>query len=185
MHSCKRSERDWSAEAGFTMVDVAMTLALLGVVLSFGMTVVDTSVWRLDASASQVSQRTRVARSLAVLRQHDVIVTFDQAKRALFVHEDANNNGTQEDGERVVRYALEGGIRFTRGSAPAYGGYTSGAITFTGNKVTFRRNGSASEEGAIYVGRGSDDDRPKVVVLHRSTGYTETLKYDGSRWMKP
>lgn len=185
MCSSQRTERESSGEAGFTMVDVVVTLAMFGIILGFGITVVDTSVWKLDASASQVAQRARVARSLAVLRQHDVVVTFDETKRALFVHEDANNNGTQDDGERVVRYALESGIRFTRGSAPAYGGYTSGAITFSGGVVTFRRNGSASEEGAIYIGRGSDDDRPKVVVLHRSTGYTETLKYDGSGWVKP
>lgn len=171
--------------AGFTVVDMAMTVAVLGVVLGFGISIVDTTVWKLDTSASQVAQRTRMARSLAVLRQHDVIVSFDVTEKALFVHEDADNDGVRDDGERRIRYSLEKGISYTRGAAPAYGGFSSGGVTFTDSRITFRRNGSTSEEGAIYVGRGSDDERPKAVIVRRATGYTEILKYDGSDWVKP
>lgn len=173
-----------SNELGFTAVDLIMTLALLGIVLSLGLTRMDSSAWRLDTAATQVAQRTRVARSLAVLRQENVIVTFDVAKRVIVLHEDTNGNGSVDAGERVMRYPLDGDVRFTRGAASAYQGFTGGAVTFSNSQVTFRRNGSASEEGAVYVGRGTDDAHPVVVVVNRATGYTETLKHTGSGWVE-
>ena len=171
--------------SGFTLVELVTTLVLLGVILGFGFSLADRTVWRLDASVSQVVQRARVARALAVLRHHDVILRIDQTKPAVVVHEDLNNDGTRDEGERVIRYPLEAGISYTRGAATPYAGFSGGAVSFTGSQVVFQPNGSCSEEGAVYVGRGVDDPHPRVVVFTRATGYTRVFQFTSGSWLAP
>lgn len=180
----RNSSRRQAAWGGFTAVEMLVTLALLGLVLAFGLASMDSSSWRLDAAADQVVQRLRLARSLAVLRQYDVIVTFDQTNPAVIVHEDANGDGAVDEGERVFRYPLEEGTAFTRGAGPAYGGFDVGSISFPDGTVTFHRNGSSSSEGAVYVGRGPDDVRPEAVIVERATGYAKRFKFDGNSWVR-
>jgi hypothetical protein len=159
-----------------------MVIALTVIALTFAMGVrrVDSSSWRLDAAGQQVVQLARAARALAVLNQHDVILTFDAAKREMTIHEDVNSDGVADAGERFLRHGLDGNAEFVRGTAPAYGGFT-GSITFPEGSVTFLRNGSASDEGAIYVGR-SGLEKARVVVISRATGHAEMLSYNGSDW---
>lgn len=159
-----------------------IALALFAVIVAYGLQRVDSSAWGLDAAARGVVQRVRGARSLAVLKQHDVVVRFDVEGRAIVVHEDANGDGAVDAGERVVRYALESGADFTRGSSPPYRGFTAGPVTFEGAALVFRRNGSASEEGVVYLGR-SGAARSRAVVIARSTGSAEMLRYDGTNWV--
>lgn len=167
---------------GFTMTELMMAIALMGIIVTIGAQRVDVAVWRLDTSAQEVMQRLRAGRALAILRQHDVIVRFDTGGGVVIVHEDANNDGEINTGERVRRYVLEGGMELTRGSAPAYAGFTGGAVTFDNQVVTFYRNGSASQEGAVYVG-GAGVASARVVVISRATGYAQIHRYDGSRWL--
>jgi Tfp pilus assembly protein FimT len=164
------------------MPDIVITLVLLGILVTLSLTTVDSSAWNLDAASNQVAQHLRIARQLAVMRQHDVIVEFDIPNATVSVHEDRNSDGARDDGERVRRFALDNGALFTGGSAPAYAGFTDGPVTFGDGRVKFRRNGSASEEGAIYVGRRADDEHPVVIVLGRATGFTQTFKHTSSGW---
>lgn len=168
--------------SGFSIVDMAVTVVLLGVLLSISMATFDNSAYRLDASLSQVIHRSRVARSLAVLRQHDVVVDFDQAEPAVVVHEDADNDGVRDPDERVIRYPLEDGTRYTRGSSPPLGGFSDPAVSFTDGRVIFRRDGSCSEEGAVYVGREAEANA-RAVVFSRATGYTRIFRFTGSNWV--
>jgi Tfp pilus assembly protein FimT len=167
---------------GFTTIELSMTLVLTGVVLGLGLQRVDSSSWRLDAAGQQVVQRVRAARALAVLKQHDVVLSFDIDGRALQLHEDANGNGVVDDGERVFREGLDGKSEFTNEGIPAFRGFEDGPVTFENNVVTFRRNGSASQEGAIYVGRPGAE-KGRVIVISRATGYAEMHKHNGTSWI--
>jgi Tfp pilus assembly protein FimT len=166
---------------GFTAVEISVTLATIGVVVALGVQRVDSSAWRLDAAAQEVVQRVRAARSLAVLRQHNVVVTFDIDSRAMIVHEDANSDGVVDEGERVRRETLDGKAEFMRAAAP-FADFTGGPVTFDDNSVTFMRNGSASQEGAVYVGR-PNVAKARVVIISRATGYSEMQRYNGSTWI--
>lgn len=166
----------------FSLVEVMVALVILGVLLGVGVSTIDYSAWALDSAAKDVSQHLRVARQRAVMKQHDVIVSFDVADATFVLHEDANNNGVRDGGERVSTRRLEKDAIFSRGTAPVHAGFTGGPVTFTGQQVTFHRNGSASEEGAIYLGRNVNDEHSVVIVLRRATAYTETLKHTGSGW---
>lgn len=178
-----RARRGVPRDAGMTAIELILVLVVLGVTLGLAIATLDATPWTRRAAAAEVNQRLRAARTLAVLRQHDVIVEFDAAGHRFLVHEDADGDGARDDGERVLRYALEDGGRFDRGSAPPHAGFTDGPIAFTGGRVVFRRNGSASEEGAVYVAHGVGDDRPFIVVVTRATGSTRTLRYDGTSWV--
>lgn len=169
-------------KGGFTTIELSMTLVLTGVVLGLGLQRVDASSWRLDAAGQQVVQRVRAARALAVLKQHDVVLSLDVDGRALQLHEDANGNGVVDDGERVFREGLDGKSEFTNEGIAVFRGFENGPVTFEDNVVTFRRNGSASQEGAIYVSRpGSEKGR--VIVVSRATGYAEMHRYNGTSWV--
>jgi prepilin-type N-terminal cleavage/methylation domain-containing protein len=169
-------------DSGFTMMEVTLTLALMGIVLAMGVRRVDTSAWKLDAAGQQVVQRVRAARALAVLRQHDVVVNFDIENGAIVVHEDVDGDGEIGDDERVTRRGLEGKNEFTLGGATAFAGFEGGAVTFSDASVTFKRNGSASEEGAVYVSRPGLE-KARVIVISRATGYSVMHRYNGSRWI--
>lgn len=167
---------------GFTSFELVLTLALIGLVLALGVTRIDSSTWRLDSAGQDIVQHVRAARALAVLRQHDVVVVFDVEASAIVVHEDANSDGIIDEGERVRRRPLEGNVQFTRSTAPPFAGFTESPVTFKSSSVTFRRNGSASEEGAIYLGRRGIE-KARVVVIHRATGYAQMFPYNGSGWL--
>lgn len=168
---------------GFTIVELTVTLALLGVVIVIGVQRLDSSSWRLDSAAQEVVQTVRAARSVAVLKQHDVVVTLDVGQRRIIVHEDANNNGTVEDGERVRSEVLDGNAEFLLEGVPPYGEFSSGPVTFSNQTVTFLRNGSASQEGAVYISEPSIA-KARVVVVRRATGYTELLRFNGESWLE-
>lgn len=163
-------------------MDVAITLGLIGLMVAMGVSRVESSAWRLDEAGQEVVQRVRAARALAVLKQNDVLVSFDVDDDAVVVHEDSNGNGSVDSGERVLRYPLSGQMQFSRGSAPAYGGFDAGPVTFTDNKITIERNGSASEEGAVYVSRPGTY-KARAVVVNRATGYAQMHRYNGSNWI--
>jgi hypothetical protein len=163
-------------------MEIGVTLVLIGLTLAFGVARIDTSAWALDAAATEVRQRVTAARAMAVLKQHDVIVSFDVATRAMAIHEDTDSDGTVDVDERLIRYVLDGRVEFLLGDASPFAGFTSGPITFGGASVTFLRNGSASEEGAVYVGR-PDVERVRAIVIRRATGYAEVHRYNGARWL--
>ncbi len=168
-------------DGGFTAVELGVTIVLIGLVVAFGIGHVDTTAWKLDAAGHQVEQRLRAARALAVLRQHDVVVSFDTEGRVITVHEDRNSDGVIDAGERVTNRTLEGRAVFDRASAPPFAGFVDGAVTFPAMSVTFERNGSASQEGAVYVG-WPGVEKMRVVVVSRATGYAEMYRYNGSDW---
>ena len=167
---------------GFTSVEIGVTLVLIGLTLAFGVARIDTSAWSLDAAAQEVSQRVTAARAMAVLKQHDVIVSFDVAMRAIAIHEDTNSDGVVDEDERLIRHVLDGRVEFQLGDASPFAGFTDGPVTFAGGSVTFLRNGAASEEGAVYVGR-PDVEKVRAIVIQRATGYAEVHRYNGARWL--
>lgn len=164
------------------MVEVLTSVALLGVALSLGVSRIDSSVWRVDSAAAEVSTRARSARALAVLRQHNVRVTFDVDEGRIVIHEDANSDGAVGQYERVFGYRLDDQVELSRGLAAPYAGFASGPVTFINNTVTFLRNGSASEEGAVYVA-SANGLKVRAVVIARPTGYTDVIRFDGSGWI--
>src|SRR5256886_4136970 len=96
-----------------------------------------------------------VAQRLAVTRQHNIIVAFDTVAEALRILDDANNNAKADPGEHLRVVPLSEHVVFGQGGAPPLGTW-AGPISFTKTfgtlpAVTFHRDGSASEAGAVYL----------------------------------
>jgi hypothetical protein len=114
------------------------------------------------------------------------------------VHEDADNDGTLDGGERVTFTNLSDGVVFGKGTAPTMT-YSTGLtgpndINFTRLQgglpvVVFRRDGSASETGGFYLntskslGIGSTKQTRAGEII-RATGRVIWYNYGSGAWRR-
>lgn len=180
--------------SGFTLVELLVVMTIIGIVATFAMPRIDYTRIRMDSGFRQVAMRLLAAQRKAVLQQHAVIVALDSAGRQLRIHEDRNNNGVIDAGERIEYMLLEDGVVFGRGSAPA-ASIGSNAIMLKKKQgtlpaVTFHRSGSAGELGGFYLtsARGGSSARfaedARAFEIDRATGRTSLLQYAGGRWIR-
>ncbi|GIW52590.1 MAG: hypothetical protein KatS3mg081_1945 [Gemmatimonadales bacterium] len=182
---------------GFTLIEILIVLAMIGIVAAIAVPRIDLTRYRVDSAMQGIGTTMLVAQRLAVTRQHDVIVRFDVPGAALIVHEDADNDGAVDSGERVRRFPLGEHIVFGRAGAPA------GPIPGSGNEVTFtrtvdgmpavvfHRNGSASEAGGFYLtskravlNPGHETDT-RAIEVERGTGRVSWYRYtSGGTWVR-
>jgi hypothetical protein len=130
---------------------------------------------------------------LAVTLQHDVRVSFDSTNSRLRIHEDANNNGLMDAGERVISVPLEGGVSLGRGTAPA-ASFGVAAVNFTQTQaglpvVVFRRDGTTSENGGFYLTTTksavqSNPYRSRAAQIIRSSGRVTWQRYTTAGWQR-
>jgi hypothetical protein len=122
-----------------------------------------------------------------------VNIIFDAGLNAIRIHEDDNNDNVQNGTERVRQYPLGEGVEYGLGSTPLRN-YTPAPVSFTRRQGTFpvlifRRDGSASESGAIYIttinatagGRLKDG---RSIEIIEATGRVAWYRYTGSAWTR-
>ncbi len=176
--------------AGFSLYELLFVLVIVGIITGMMTPLFSPGRWRADNAVQELALSLAAAQRLAVLRQHDVVVTFDVDDRAYTILEDNDNDGEQDDGENYRLVQLPETIGFDRGAAPALpeGG---AAITFapqTGDPVlTFHRNGSASTSGAIYLrpvegSLASSTEAVRALTIERATGEVRCYSYRTGSW---
>ncbi len=183
-----------AARAGFSLIELLMTLALIGVVVALALPRINTQHYRVEAAVRTVATALLAAQQQAVVRQHDVVVAFDAGAGALRIHDDANNDGVVDSAERVRVVPIGETMVFgLGGAAPASVG--TGPITFTRQQaglpaITFHRSGSASESGGVYLTSrreaqsGGHPEDSRLVTLERSTGRPSWFQYRGGAWQR-
>jgi prepilin-type N-terminal cleavage/methylation domain-containing protein len=185
---CAKTDR-----AGFTIVEILMVIALIGLVAMFAIPKLDFSAYRINGAVRGVTGLLARAQRLAVTNQYDVNVLFDVANNSIKIHEDADNDNTIEANEQVLSYPLGEGVVYGLGGAPTRL-YTPAPISFTRTlngmpEIIFRRDGSVSENGGFYITSTAAqlNSRPKdgrSIEVIRSTGRAEWYQYNGSAWVK-
>ncbi len=183
---------------GYTLVEMMITISILGLVMAIGTPPIIQFLRHHQSkdAASTVMGVLRQARSRAIHEKNDYVIIFDMANsRMLMIDDDgggsgnpseagfdptARGNGEADAGERVYGpFELPGGQVFgmIAGSVDTDGGYVTKPITFSGSppRVIFKANGSANEEGLVFVmpdiefreqKRGTD----QMMMVRRSTG---------------
>lgn len=178
--------------AGFTLLEMMIVITIGSLMTMIVMPSINVSRARAESGARGARMALIAAHQRAVLRQHDVVVEFDEAASMLRLFDDPNRSGRPEDGERVWVHALEDGVEFGRGRAPA-GPAGADAVNFEEGagglaQVVFHRAGSASEAGGFYVSSGraslatSYIDEAFAITVKRATGRVEMHRISGGEW---
>jgi prepilin-type N-terminal cleavage/methylation domain-containing protein len=175
----------------FSLTEMLVVLALIGIVAGWALPRVDVAKFRADAAARVVRGTLQQAQRLAILRQYDISVGFDTTARRLRIHEDVNNDGIQDPGERVMWRPIEEGVAFAK---PPVGVNGTSATSLVGSNlraigdlptIIFRRDGSASTDLEVYLLGAVDHPTSfRAVTVIQSTGRADPYRYRGSAWAK-
>jgi len=178
--------------AGFTLIEILLVLAVVGILVSVAMPRINLDRFRIDSGVHTVASAIAASRSQAILQQHDMVLIFDEANREFRVLTDANNNGVADSGESLRTVDLEDGVTYGRGGAKKLTS-DDGNVTFELKigglpALRFHRNGSASEEGVIYItsmraAQGSSfPEDTRALKIERSTGRVTCYTYRTLSW---
>lgn len=141
------------------MAETVVVLVIAAMMVTLAIPRVDVTRYKSDAIAQIVRTQLQNASRSAIVRQHDVIVSFDTLGEKMVTAFDANNNGVVDPGEKVSYRGLDTGILF---ADPTVNGISGAAITapISGAAVAivngmpsliFHRDGSVSSDAEIYV----------------------------------
>lgn len=189
VHVTHRDDQTRSGEGGYTLVEAMIVLVVMGIVGSIGLRAVSAGGYRADGVARVLSTAMQQAQRIAILRQYDVVVSFDSSRGRIRVFEDANNDRALAPGELVSWRSLDPATAFV---APGAGVDGAMATTFAVStrtvegypSITFHRDGSASQAAAIYLrDRDARATTLRAVTVTRSTGRVRWFKGDGTRWI--
>jgi len=184
-----RNRRNGS-QRGFTLVEVIYVVILLGILAGFAAPFINVAKFRMNSGVIEVATELMAAQRYAVLRGHDVVVAFDLENQWMRIHLDANNNGMIDTGEDTRAAQLSEGVSFGRASGDPLTPSTE-TVTFTQyqgdlRSLTFHRNGSASELGAIYLtfNKSAMPSSNRAVLVIRSTAKVKCYSYESGTWQE-
>jgi prepilin-type N-terminal cleavage/methylation domain-containing protein len=180
-----------SDRSGYSLIEMLVVVVIMGMMASIALPKTGVATYKANSGAQVVASTLIYAQRQAISRQSDIRVAFDVANSELRIHEDANNDNVIDLAERVTVRALPEGIIFGRGTASARN-MGAAVVNFTRTQgglpiVIFRRDGSASENGGVYVtttsglsvGRTAD---VRAVEVSRATGRAGWYSFATGAW---
>lgn len=184
-----------TSRSGFTLVELVVVVVMAAIVAGIAVPVVNVARFRTDSSALELYSTLQASQRMAVLRGHTINVALDLEGDRYRIHNDENNDGAIDEGENVRWVPLGEGVTFGRGGASTLDGSADSqdAHTFTRLQgdfpaFAFRRNGSGTEEGVLYItsGRsansGAFPDESRAVSVSRATGRVTCFRYGSEGW---
>lgn len=179
------------ARPGVTIVELVFVVVVMSILAAIALPRVNLHRFRIDAAMRGVQTTLQQAHRAAVLRQHDVVASFDVPGRRVCVIDDVNNNGAADAGERVRWTTLDDGVRFATPPAGIAGGAIapvagSNLVSVGGlPSVIYRRDGSASSEVQAFITSSRPNPTDfRALSVTRSTGRVDWYRYTGSAWAR-
>ena len=176
-------------ESAFTVIELMIVIAIIGIVAAFAYPKVNFTQFRVDAAARTVRVALQNAERLAVTRQYDVVVSFDTVNSRIRILEDNNNNAIVDAGEHVIYAQLEDSVHFAvppAGLSGPVGSPISGSSIKPVDgmpTMIFHRDGAASSDAEIYItSRRADHNDFRCVRVIQSTGRTLWWRYLNDTW---
>jgi prepilin-type N-terminal cleavage/methylation domain-containing protein len=103
--------------AGFTLIEIVMVMALIGLIAAFAIPKLDFTRYRVNAAARDVVSRLNLAQRLAVTNQSNVNVMFNTDQQSITLHEDTDNDNQIDNGERQRTYPIGEGAVYGIGAS--------------------------------------------------------------------
>mgnify|MGYP001184297097 CR=1 FL=1 len=172
---------------GFTLIELLVVIAVAAILMAIA--IPNFSKWKekheINGQAQKVYFDMMLARSTSIKNNNNVSVAFDVAKNIYKVHDDTDNDGIEDPGEKIKSVNLENNVEFgyKPGLLDVEGNPVTAAIFLgDGSAVTFNSRGQASESGSIFLIHkndiGSSNDRLRSINILQATGAVEYLEYD-------
>ena len=151
------------AASGFSLTELVAGIVIMGVLLAVSVPNLRSyrESQRMASACDRIAAACRSARAQARSQNHSIIVEYRTSSGELAVIEDANDNGTVDDGERVQVFPLPDGISMA-------------STTFTSDRLVFNGRGLAVDGGSITL-TGNDHVAPKRVRISPGTGQVRIL----------
>ncbi len=196
--------RPWRQDAGFTLVELFVVLALIAIGSAMVVMLVPgvTKLGKADSGSKQIAAIIRQAREEAVAKRRNVELAFDTTNNKVRVLRVEYNFATNpptpvEQLERT--FPLEGGVTFLRyasitpvpiaGFAP-----NSSAVTYTVYNtmptMTLTPVGAAVDpvsgnptDGTIFLGRPNEIETARAVTVMGVTANVERWQWNATTWV--
>ncbi|MBI5559138.1 MAG: GspH/FimT family protein [Deltaproteobacteria bacterium] len=163
-------------KAGFSLVELLVVVAVIGIVASIATPGVMSMVprYRLKIAARDLYSNLQKARLLAVKENRDISVRFDSVASPGFYYYDIDNDGVWDANEFNVRFSIYGsGVDYGNGNATLN---WSGAAIAQAPVLTFSSRGTANS-GSVFLDNGNADISYAVTV--QTTGGVKIRMYSG------
>ncbi|MCK4549814.1 MAG: GspH/FimT family pseudopilin [Candidatus Krumholzibacteria bacterium] len=126
---------------GFTIVELMIAVSIVGLIAVLAVPNYQRFMhgWRLNGETQQLASALRTARSSAVMKNIDVVFSFDPGTNTYSWYEDANGNGSLDNGEyESAEYDLGETVKIA-------------AHTLSSTTLTFGSRGNTRESGSITL----------------------------------
>jgi len=181
------------ARRGFTLIEVMMVVALIGIVVGFAVSRVDFRAYRMDSNVRFLQNVIIGARQTAITKNVTVYVMFDANAHRVRVLQDYDGNGQMDASDTVRFRPLFEGAEFQAppatidGEAAAY--MTGPGVIQSGNALQLALrilpNGSVSGDAVVYVGTADrKESRLRAMTVIGATGRTGFWSRASGTWLQ-
>ena len=185
-------------EAGFTLIEVLVTLAIIGVLVGMSLFVLPSMVTiaKADSGSSQAVSALRTCRELAITQRRNVEVGFEGVQRIVCRRREIDADG-RASGVLTVTQEVELGerVEFQRfpGVPDTPDGFAAGAggIEFTGAEPwSFTSEGTLVDVNGdvvnctVFLGIPDQPATGRAVTLFGATAYLREWRWNGRGWVE-
>jgi prepilin-type N-terminal cleavage/methylation domain-containing protein len=183
------------SDSGFTLIEVLITVTIVGVLLAVATLVMPTMLTaaKADSGSAQLATLLRTAREQAISERRNVEIRFVGTDRAEAWRQDVDANGNQV-GETLVQEVFIGErMEFQRFAEipDTPDGFAAGAdpIMFTGDAPwCFTSEGTLVDangdvvNGTVFLGRPFEPITGRAITLFGPTALLREWQWNGRAW---